>query len=189
MFVELNMFKRLSLFFCFSLWVSFSHAAPLTWNLDGVTFDDGGNITGSFVFDADSNSVIDWNMSVSGGDDSVFPAFSYTPETITSVGVFVSGTVQRLIFFVDNSAQGGEPDSRLLSLTTDALLTNAGGSVTLLTQISTPQGLFESVECYNCNPFRLIVGGTLNAVPVPNAIWLFGSGLLGLIGVARKKTT
>jgi len=26
-----------------------------------------------------------------------------------------------------------------------------------------------------------------SAVPVPTAVWLFGSGLLGLIGVARRK--
>jgi hypothetical protein len=29
----------------------------------------------------------------------------------------------------------------------------------------------------------------LNAVPVPAAVWLFGSGLLGLVGVARRKKT
>jgi hypothetical protein len=28
---------------------------------------------------------------------------------------------------------------------------------------------------------------TVSAVPVPAAVWLFGSGLLGLIGVARRK--
>jgi hypothetical protein len=28
---------------------------------------------------------------------------------------------------------------------------------------------------------------TASAVPVPAAVWLFGSGLLGLIGIARKK--
>jgi len=26
-----------------------------------------------------------------------------------------------------------------------------------------------------------------SAVPVPAAVWLFGSGLIGLIGVARRK--
>jgi hypothetical protein len=31
--------------------------------------------------------------------------------------------------------------------------------------------------------------GNVGAVPIPPALWLFGSGLLGLIGVARKKAT
>lgn len=29
---------------------------------------------------------------------------------------------------------------------------------------------------------------TITAVPVPAAVWLFGSGLLGLVGVARRRT-
>jgi hypothetical protein len=29
--------------------------------------------------------------------------------------------------------------------------------------------------------------GDVAAVPVPTAVWLFGSGLLGLVGVARRK--
>jgi hypothetical protein len=28
---------------------------------------------------------------------------------------------------------------------------------------------------------------TVNAVPVPSAVWLFGSGLLGMVGVARRR--
>ena len=30
--------------------------------------------------------------------------------------------------------------------------------------------------------------GVVSAVPVPAAVWLFGSGLLGLVGVARRKS-
>jgi len=31
--------------------------------------------------------------------------------------------------------------------------------------------------------------GIVSAVPVPASVWLFGSGLLGLVSVARRKTT
>ena len=31
------------------------------------------------------------------------------------------------------------------------------------------------------------IGGSVTVVPVPAAVWLFGSGLIGLIGVARRK--
>ncbi|MEE9421516.1 MAG: VPLPA-CTERM sorting domain-containing protein [Gammaproteobacteria bacterium] len=31
--------------------------------------------------------------------------------------------------------------------------------------------------------------GDISAVPVPAAVWLFGSGLLGLVGVARRKVS
>jgi hypothetical protein len=34
-----------------------------------------------------------------------------------------------------------------------------------------------------------LIDGTVNVVPVPAAVWLFGSGLLGLVGVARRKTS
>ena len=39
--------------------------------------------------------------------------------------------------------------------------------------------------------FPTLINGTVNVgqVPVPAAVWLFGSGLLGLIGVARRKTS
>ena len=31
--------------------------------------------------------------------------------------------------------------------------------------------------------------GNVSAVPIPAAVWLFGSGLLGLVGVARRRKT
>jgi hypothetical protein len=33
----------------------------------------------------------------------------------------------------------------------------------------------------------LVRGETISAVPIPAAAWLFGSGLIGLIGIARRK--
>ncbi len=37
------------------------------------------------------------------------------------------------------------------------------------------------------NPTSLGIGLRIQSVPVPAAAWLFGSGLLGLIGIARRK--
>lgn len=42
--------------------------------------------------------------------------------------------------------------------------------------------------CINDNPLTQNLNVALvNPVPVPAAVWLFGTGLLGLIGVARRK--
>ena len=162
-------------------------AIPLIWTLQNVTFSDGGIATGDLTFDAASGSVLDWNISISGGDASTFPMFTYAPLTVGDVGIFSAGPGLSFQFFVDPFAVGGTPTSRLLSLTTDGPLTDSGGTVSLITQADTPDGFFESVECYNCNPYRLIVNGTLNAVPLPASIWFFGSGLLSLIGISRRK--
>ena len=35
---------------------------------------------------------------------------------------------------------------------------------------------------------RIHLEGSISTVPVPAAVWLFGSGLIGLIGLARRKT-
>lgn len=45
----------------------------------------------------------------------------------------------------------------------------------------------DSAGLIDVNP--TFIGGsvTVNPVPVPAAVWLFGSGLIGLIGVARRK--
>ena len=44
-----------------------------------------------------------------------------------------------------------------------------------------------SVECNELVSIWVGSDGTVSVVPVPAAVWLFGSGLLGLIGVARRK--
>jgi hypothetical protein len=38
-------------------------AVPLTWTLMSARFDDGGSATGSFTYDADTNTYLDFNIS------------------------------------------------------------------------------------------------------------------------------
>jgi hypothetical protein len=145
---------------------------PLTWTLDNFTFADGGVASGTFVYEASSNSILDWNISVSGGDEATFPPFTYDPTT-TEAGVATNIMVcdaqgqncqpadiaLELHFIIDEFALGGTPDSRVLALSTDVPLTDAGGTIPLNTT-----SLFKSRECFNCSPFRLVVTGSLVSV-------------------------
>jgi hypothetical protein len=40
---------------------------------------------------------------------------------------------------------------------------------------------------FNANFNANLTGTPDTVIPVPAAVWLFGSGLLGLVGIARRK--
>jgi len=93
-----------------------------------------------------------------------------------------SGPVSNFITIGDwsfdlNSVVIGTPrDINSLSLTGAGTLTDIVGS-----QGSTPATW--SFSSANVNDYSM----TITAVPVPAAVWLFGSGLLGLVAVARRR--
>ena len=69
------------------------------------------------------------------------------------------------------------------------LATNLGVSPTDVTiglfEGGSPRLWADSDGLIDVNP--TFVGGSVTFVPVPAAVWLFGSGILGLIGVARRR--
>ncbi len=50
------------------------------------------------------------------------------------------------------------------------------------------QMLYSQSNGYLYSTTQATLDSTISSVPVPAAFWLFGSGLLGLVGVARYKT-
>ena len=70
-------------------------------------------------------------------------------------------------------------------VTCDTVNCAVGESFTLDYSAVVPSGGFSGVA------YQLHLSGTIGtappAVPVPAAVWLFGSGLLGLVGVARRR--
>jgi hypothetical protein len=147
--------------------VGSAQAIPVTWTLDGVTFDDGGIASGSFVYDADvCCTIFDVNIHTTAGT-SMTGADYLTNSSLAgnATGLNPTGTTGTLLLLF---AEG---------------LTNAGGSIALL-----PGPCFASCE-FRSEPIsatRGVLTGSITAVPIPAAVWLFGSGL-GLLGWLRRR--
>jgi hypothetical protein len=79
----------------------------------------------------------------------------------------------------DAMANGWLPDDQSISPTADpsqSWATTMSNVYTTEVRLSGEGDLLGGIDNFK-----------LNAVPVPAAVWLFGSGLLGLLGVARRK--
>ena len=172
---------RLSVMFV--LLSGMASAGPVTWSLINTTFDDGGTASGTFVFNADTNTILNWNLSTTSG--SVFGPFQYLPID-SSAGVF-----NGVFSFWSNQTFPdccGFLQSRYLSLSFASPLTNSGGTVAL-----TPghYGVFGGDECLNCNPFRLITTGSVTApglgIPEPGVLYLSLLGGLALAGLRERR--
>ncbi len=69
-----------------------------------------------------------------------------------------------------------------------SFIANAGGDAVFSLGASTSGsvGGFLSAGSFG-EQFPVFSGATVSIVPVPAAVWLFGSGLVGLIGIARRR--
>ena len=187
---------------------SIANASPIQWEFDNVTFEDNGLINGSFVFDFDSGYLTEWEINVSGGDELTYPPFTYTYLTgVFQVSDSDNSGIKSLTFLELDivpppSVPPPSPRERVLRITPSQLLDGN----TLLVPLSYSSGPSGSYECWNCSPFRTVVSGSLafvsyrddivipdpwppdpSAVPVPPAVWLFGTALLGLVGFSKRR--
>ncbi len=74
---------------------------------------------------------------------------------------------------------GDDPDARGLGSPEDDIFVNLGTTTLVIDSLEIPGGLTDG----NIDGFRVFTA----VVPVPAAVWLFGSGLIGLMGLARIK--
>ena len=148
--------------------VTSAHAA--TWNLVDVTFDDGGTATGSFDYDAATNTYSNIDIMTTAG--SVLPGTSYTFD------FSAFGTVSpNPIFLTDNGQQ-----RPTLFFDLASQLTDSGGTILLLSGAE----IFAASASLPDNR-RDITGGSISAVPLPPAVFLFGTALFGMAGFNRLK--
>lgn len=154
-------------------------ADDVTWTLNNVTFNDGGTASGTFTYDADTQTVDNWNLTTTSG--SILGGSNYDPGD-SSYFIQNLGNPQDSIIFEIGQLQ--------LRITPISALTDAGGNVAI--NLNTANGESGGVECFNCSPFRIFVSGdlsaaTVNETPEPASIFFLGSGLLGLAGGVRRR--
>ena len=82
----------------------------------------------------------------------------------------------------------GDPNANfdIATLTFDAVM--PGGPITAGVDVSLTDVWSDYDSNTNMTPTGVGSEITINAVPVPAAVWLFGSGLLGLVGMARRRS-
>ena len=156
---------------------SSAHAVVIHYDLYDVYFVhviDSGHATGSFEYDTVTRSVS--KVTIHTTETSIWPALTYTDGDIYRV--YTNELFLKKPTDLDNYAD--------LVLKFEDPLGFARIDITPVLSyehIAAGNVLISDVHRYvNFNGWLY---GTV--VPVPSAVWLFGSGLLGLIGLARRK--
>lgn len=179
-----------------SLWLEASQNYDLTSSFHAMSlyFDQGTPDTAPFVAWQDTlsnkqNLLISTDGLLSGIGESYvgcceinfFPApFSpFSLSSATSPNLFDSHGLPPLACAADGCYNGS-----ILNLV-GLLYTQVGNNATLnlnpLDQRELVYFTAQGFEGYTHNAY------TMSNVPIPAAVWLFGSGLVGLIGIARRK--
>jgi hypothetical protein len=167
------------------------YAGPVLWTLQNVSFSGGGMASGSFAYDANTNTYTSIDVTTTAGP------FIGGVHFVGLNTAFGSTASQLGIAQSPGPPAAGLP---LLFFQFDTALTNTGGTSNLVwgsvSPPSLPQGSYQTAclaigGCGGPSPptsVWLVNAGSATAavVPVPPAVWLFGSAL-GLMGVTRRK--
>lgn len=155
-----------------------SSAVPLTWHVIGV-WEDGGGLSGSFVYDADAGAFGLYSdvqlFTTAGGSYAGELYFDESPG-------FLSGSIASA--FVTDAGIADLTGTSALGLTYSGFLTNAGGTIDLFAP-DTIEAACNNPTCFSAGaPFRELTWGRVStdpsAVPEPATGMLLGIGGLTL---------
>jgi hypothetical protein len=157
-------------------------AGLLTWTVNGATFDDGGVLSGSFAYDADTNMFS--SVSLTTTDGSSRSGAIYIASNMCCSPL--APDANTLLFVTAASGDLTGTPGMVIDLLSP--MTNAGGTIDLETV-----GLFrQEGPCTNANctgilsaSNRFLTAGSITAAPEPSA-WLLTAVPLAVTLVRRR---
>ncbi len=161
------MLKKLLAVTCLTLSMG-AHAAQVIWTFDNVLYEDGSTTVGSFTYDTDLQDVTSANWVTTCGSSSV-----------------CKGDLTTDIFIYDDNF------NLLESSNTDGSIYDFWNDFEFHRNLGDGPGVVIIVDGYiensDTGDKEQLMSGTISAVPLPAAAWLFGAALIGLAGIKRKK--
>jgi len=168
--------------------VSAVQATVVEWQLQNVTFDDGGTASGFVSVDSHDHEslpdLVDWGIEVRGGNTVDFPPFAYTPASTFYAYIRESS---RLDGRPIDELQFGTPQ-RTLYLVTHPVITGGGRRVHLDGSFYSPsRETFGGTPPDDPPPFVRLSFGDLTAVPEASRALLVAVGMVMLFCVWTRR--
>jgi hypothetical protein len=172
--------------------------AWVRWTLDGVKFDNGGTATGSFVYDASTGTVLDFDFHPSGLcgilDCPNGVAEDINPSFGSRAWVSPEPSTGTLNFSFGKAGRPDNPAARL-NLLTGEPLTDSGGTVPLSVGHAEETccgpkltGSWADACCYAQVHSILITGALIGTpVPEPSEALLLALGIAALVGFSARR--
>jgi hypothetical protein len=144
-------------------------SASIIFTLDSVTFEDGGMVDGTFTASDDLMTLLDYDLTTSGGS---LTGFTYTPATAP-----LNFSSLPSILVVETMS-----NDPILQLTFTSL-TATGGAITIGQADS-----FEQVGSDHRNIATGAVTAVTTSVPEPSTIALLAVGAIALLAGRRRRS-
>lgn len=174
-----------------------ANAALITYRLEGVIQD---SVEPLLVVGASYSAVLLFDPSVLASSPDSNGGLSYSPASFSFTSGDASLSGNSMSIAIDNSDAGAGSDVVRVdgaltgSFTSNLRINLVNHDGTLFSSNAFPDPFptladFDSGQLLiNTNTTNFASLDVFEPVPIPGAVWLFGSALIGLVGLARRRT-